>query len=203
MLHAQAHVYKRATTMKFKSLDAYLAAFRKGEADAILPIDDAADHFGVTSKTISSRLKRGTLKKVTIGKDNHASLQGVLQIQDEDLEKVGKIEKYLKKAIDQGSESIFYNEIMKLVGLKLDNPHHRSVIGDLLGKVSRRSHTKNKTLLSVMVHNKKTGKTIPNDSFFMLADELGYPISDKSKRGDKVKWSQKHTKKIIKLRDQT
>ena len=88
------------------------------------------------------------------------------------------IERYLKNLARGGERSVFYEPVMELVGLTHKIPADRTTIARMLGEVSRRSQEEDQVLLSVVVHKKTSGSTLPSEGFFPWAEELGYEWDD-------------------------
>ena len=66
---------------------------------------------------------------------------------------------------------VYYEDIMPLVGLSWQNPHHRKEIGRMLCTISKDEVTQRRPMLSVLVVQKSNH--LPSGSFFDLAQKLG------------------------------
>lgn len=72
----------------------------------------------------------------------------------------------------------FYEQVMKMLGMSRTVPADRTKIGAILGRVSEESFRKHKILLSVIVHRKTAGRTVPGPGFLTLARELEFTWED-------------------------
>ncbi len=71
---------------------------------------------------------------------------------------------------------IYYSEVGELLNFSMDNPHHRTELGRILGEISTEEHQKGLPLLSALVVHKEN--LLPGEGFFKLARELGKQKSD-------------------------
>ena len=69
------------------------------------------------------------------------------------------------------NNTIFYNEVGKVVELDMANPGERSKLAKILDEINREEHGLGRPLLSVVVVQKESGH--PGKGFFDLARELG------------------------------
>lgn len=64
-----------------------------------------------------------------------------------------------------------YSAIAPLAGLDMENPDHRDVMRELLGKISTYEHQQGRPMLTAIVVHKQDN--IPGHGFFELARHLG------------------------------
>jgi hypothetical protein len=131
---------------------------------------------------LNGRLERafaryGTISKVELDRTGWPEwpLPDALDRGPDEVELVGNL---LEKYAQKGVRAVFYEPIMQSIGLTHRNPHDRRKIGSILGEVSERSFKKSRVLLSVLVHQKGAGETLPGKGFFELAKQLNYTWSD-------------------------
>lgn len=176
--------------MQFDDIDAYIEHC-KSDPLPVLPIPTVAEYIGISASGVTGRLQRGALEQIKIGKAKFVSVRSLLKVNEEFQQKVEVIKTELAKLAGEGVESIYYGEIMPVVGLNWQIPADRTEFGWILGTVSRRSFDETKTMLSVLVHRKKPGQTIPGPGFFPLAEDLGFEWDDE------LEFVVKHTKKVL------
>ena len=163
---------------QFGDTAAYLNAFANGNAPALLPAQLVAEHINVTLPTVKRMLQDNRLSGVRISKNLFISVPSLQKRERQFEEEVLTIERYLKNLARGGERSVFYEPVMELVGLTHKIPADRTTIARMLGEVSRRSQEEDQVLLSVVVHKKTSGSTLPSEGFFPWAEELGYEWDD-------------------------
>ena len=68
-------------------------------------------------------------------------------------------------------QTITYGEVASMVNMNTSSPAHRSMIGWMLGEISKQEVKEGRPMLSVLVVLPETG--IPDVDSFALASELG------------------------------
>ncbi len=109
---------------------------------------------------------------------------------------VTPVENFLIDLARQGVTRVFYEPPMRLVGLDHRMSADRRVIGQILGKVSERSVARPETkglMLSVLVHKKGAGETLPSQGFFDLAHQFQLMGAETPER-----FVAKQTKRLLK-----
>lgn len=71
----------------------------------------------------------------------------------------------------QNTRVIYYAELGELLDFSMDNPHHRTELGRILGEISTEEDSNCRPLLSAVVVHKEDHR--PGEGFFKLAKELG------------------------------
>ncbi len=168
---------------EFDDLDAYLVASSGDEDLAFLPVPIVAEYLGISSPAVTARLKSGSLEEVRIGKQRFVSRRSLVALREADQDMIERTEAFLVDLARRGETRVFYDPVMSNVGLRWQVPAHRDKIGWVLGQVSERSYAKDKVLLSVLVHKKTPGDTLPSGGFFDMA---GQPDLDTEGKHDLV-----------------
>jgi predicted DNA-binding transcriptional regulator AlpA len=88
---------------------------------------------------------------------------------------VARIREILDRQARRGTR-VFYEDIMEKVGLWQDGPLARVQMDWILEQASRHSHAEHKVLIGVLVHERAPRKGLPSESFFSLAESLGYQV---------------------------
>lgn len=161
--------------MKFESASDYLQALEHDPSLAILPLQMVADHRGVTRAAIDRMVRIGQLEEIRIESTRYVRASSLRGIRDEFERKVAVVRSYLEKAARQGETCVFYEPVMKIVGLSPKVPADRTAIGAILGRISEITWAlpkKDRHLLSVIVHRKTPGITRPGPGFITLAEDL-------------------------------
>ena len=153
----------------------------KSDPIPALPIPLVAEHFGISSAAVMGRANRGTLELIEISGTKMILVRSLLAIEEESKRKKKVVYKELEGLARGGERRIFYDPIMTSVGLSWRVPAHRTEIGGILAAVSKKTFKKHDCMLSVLVHQKKAGRTMPGRGFFDLAKELGLEWSDDHK----------------------
>ena len=163
--------------MIFKDVSAYMNENKRRPIPA-LPIPLVAEHLGITSAAVMGRAHRGKLELLEIGKTKMVLVRSLLALKEEREWKVMTVREELKRVAGRGERRVFYEPIMKAVGLDWRVPAHRREIGGILGDLSVETYKMDDLLLSVLVHQKKAGRTMPGAGFFDLAEGLGLTWQD-------------------------
>jgi len=146
-----------------------------------LPIPLVAEYLGITPAAVMGRAGRGALELLEIGRTKMISVRCLIALNDEFERKVSVVRKELVRLARQGDRHVFYDPIMTTVGLSWRIPAHRTEIGAVLGALSEETFEEDGLLLSVLVHQKKPGRTMPGDGFFDLAKHLSFSWRDEHK----------------------
>lgn len=151
----------------------YLERLEVDPSLAILPLQTAADHQGVSRAAIDRKVRLGQLDEVRIDGTRYVRASSVIAIGHEFERKVAVVRAYLEKLARRGETHVFYEPVMNLVGLSPGIPADRTIIGGILGRVSEITWAlpkKDRHLLSVLVHRKTPGITRPGPGFLALAE---------------------------------
>ena len=149
----------------------------------MVPVSVAAAALGYEQTTIRAHIRQGKLREVAIDCDGLivkgvaiGSIQDVLKTREEAVASLAEeLHPYLWH---RGAQTIEYGELMSMVGMSSNNPHHRDMIGRALGHMSAESQLSHKFMISALVVLKATGR--PNDSFFHYAEIIGAKPGKKS-----------------------
>jgi len=177
----------------YRNPRSYVEALRTDPSrHAIVSLPLAAEALGVTKGTIDRMLHDGRLEEVSIeGLSDEKRLravqaEGVWRILDDRRADGGRVEELLLAGHGQ---PLFYDEVMRHIGLRSDRSVDRRRIGEILDAVSRRSHHEHGFLLSVLVHRKPMQPhhpSRPSDGFFRLAQSLGLGDESEAVYGDQM-----------------
>jgi hypothetical protein len=163
---------------EFASLGAYVNAQTAKGNLAGVPISLVAEHLNVSSAAVTAMLNDGRLDGVRIGRNTLVTLNSLQARQTMRAGQESTIYAFLRKRAHEGVRVVFYEPVMAQVGLTPRIPAHRTRIGGLLGAASEKSFKEDGVLLSVLVHQKKSGITRPGKGFFELAYHLGFKWDD-------------------------
>ena len=159
----------------------------------------ASLYLGVSRSHIDALLKKNRLMRVRVGNGTRTfklvdteSLRTYKAARDGTKECQALITKRLTELAKKGA-TVTYTEAMAWCDLNPKRPLDRQKIGRLLGAVSGESFRQRKVLLSVLVVA-KTGKKMPNQSFFTLAKKLGA----KSRETSNEEFFEQHKRKVFK-----
>jgi hypothetical protein len=153
----------------------------KSDPIPALPIPLIAEYLNITPAAVMGRAGRGTLELLEIGKTKMISVRSLLALNEEFERKVSVVRKELERLARRGDRRVFYEPIMTAVDLSWRVPAHRTEIGGVLGAVSEETSEEDGLMLSVLVHQKKAGRTMPGAGFFNLAKSLGFKWRDDHK----------------------
>jgi hypothetical protein len=161
---------------QFKDVVTYIDALAKDPTLAIVSKKMAGVALGITRPAIAARIKNGSLATIEIGGAKHPRASALISARAQELSEITIIREFLE-GIAARREVVTYEPVMGLLGMKTDNPHHRTKIGILLGELSRATYYENGILLSVLVHLKKpTGRSRPSSAFDKLIDEFDLDV---------------------------
>jgi len=177
---------------EYVTLDDYIKAFAKDRDLAIVPIPMVAEHLARTPPAVTAMISTGKLEEIKIGKNRFVALKSLVDLEEAFEKNVDIVMRYLVRQLKKGETAIFYEPVMAQVGMKTSVPADRTKIGEILGRVSERSHEEMGVLLSVIVHRKSAGTTNPGPGFYGLAESLGYTWDDDAA------FITKETKKVVK-----
>ena len=185
--------------LEYKDLDEYLDAVAAHPTEdlSLVPVPLLAENDDVTTSAIYGRINRGTLEEIRVGKQRFVSRRSLMRLRVKRLERIEQTEKFLMELAAKGEVRTFYEPVMENVGLTWRLPADRDTIGWDLGAVSRGSYARDKVLLSVLVHRKGTGATMPSAGFFYLAEDLGFDISEESEPEEKRAFVEEQTRLVL------
>jgi hypothetical protein len=168
--------------MNFDDATAYFRAYEKDPAAcAIFTMQMLADLKGVSRAAIVRMIDTGQLKQIKIGKTRYVRASSYIELLSEYDRRVKRVREYLEQ-IAAKRQTVTYEPVMSLIGLRWQTPADRTTIGGILGTISEQTsaETKDALLLSVLVHRKTSGITRPGQGFFALASYLGYEWEDEN-----------------------
>lgn len=167
-----------AMRTRFSTKKMYLEAVTKNpERLAFVPTSLAAELIGVKRSTANDLVKSKKLTKITVHEDGLKwsgiqvkSLLEYISSSEENTESATvKVRRILEKCGKDG-HPIEYGVLLEQIGMTHRNPQHRNLIGKILGEISEETWEKYDFMLSALAVNKST--QVPNESFFMLAEQL-------------------------------
>ena len=165
--------------------------------DVFIPIPFAASALGIEQTTVRAYVRSGQLKPFLLTSEWDEKWAGISarsllkELQARDKQVTDLIEPIATELKKLGGERIEYGKLMPKFGLSANNPHHRNLIGIVLGKVSERSYVEHKkVLLSVQVVRKNNH--LPSEPFFQLA--VGLRVMREG--ADQEDFVKQHLKKI-------
>ena len=150
----------------------------KADPIPVLPIPMVAEYLNITPAAVVGRAGRGALELFEIGKTKMVTVRSLLTLEEDKERKVATVRRELELLARKGQRRVFYEPIMSAIDLSWRVPAHRTEIGRILGVVSERTNEEDGLMLSVLVHQKKAGRTLPGPGFFGLADDLGFTWED-------------------------
>jgi hypothetical protein len=168
-------------------------------ADVFIPIPFAASALGIEQTTIRAYVRSGQLKPFLLTSEWDEKWTGVSgrsllkELQARDQQVADLVDPIIYDLKELGGERIEYGKLMPKFGLSANNPHHRNLIGQVLGEVSKRSYDEHKVMLSVQVVRKHD--QLPSEPFFDLAVGLGAMREDT----DHEEFVKRHLRKIREL----
>ena len=159
----------------FNDARAYILAASEDAGFATVPFQLVADALGVSRSAVDGQVRSGKLSTITIGKTRYITLRSIKRQIDDWEAEVAKVKAFLQTAARNGIAKLTYEPVMGAVGRKTSTPNDRTVIGRILGQISRETCREHGFLLSAMVVQKQTGE--PSDGFYDLAGDID-PSSD-------------------------
>lgn len=164
---------------KFSSKKSYLDALKDNpEFLAFVPISMAAELAGVKRSTANDLVQSKKLTKITVQEDgikwSGIQIKSLIEYLGASADNVEDTRKKVARILERcgkDEETIEYGILLSQIGMTHKNPQHRKMIGSILGEISTRSWNDYEFMLSALAVNKTTG--MPNDSFFILAEQLG------------------------------
>lgn len=166
----------------------YLGGLKKALplADVFIPVPFAATALGVEQTTVRAYIRSGQLEALNVMSEYDEKWPGVSARSL--LKEMATREKVIDDLVAPATQLLMelagqlveYGVFMTKLGLSAANPHHRSLIARVLGRVSEQSKDEYGILLSAQVVRKNNH--LPSDPFFDLAVHLKAmrPESDKS-----------------------
>ena len=169
---------------------------------AIVPKAVALNWLGITSPTFEKWLKAGTIQELKIVGAERAGrcilAKSILSVLAEKEKRKEKTRSTLEECA-KNRNTVTYSKLMNRVGMTPGSPYDRSVMGKMLGEISRETAREHGFMLSALAVLKSNG--LPSDGFFLLAEELAEEFRGKkgkkrhlasyNGRGQKT-WSEKH-----------
>lgn len=155
----------------FDTLMEYIEALQNDEKLAVVPLQEVADHRGVTRAAVVRMLSVGQLDEVKIGRNRYVRAWSLIDREEVFRQEDEAIRAYLEECARAG-ETVFYEPVMAIIGLSWRVPADRKRIGMALGRVSEATWSEHGVLLSVLVHRKTSGITRPGPGFFDLLKGL-------------------------------
>lgn len=155
---------------EFGSASEYVIAASTLHDLACVPFQVAADALGIGRSAVDARVRGGKLETIKIGRVRYITLASVKRQIDDWQNEVTKVKILLETEAHKGTRTLNYNPVMGIVGRKTTTPNDRTVIGRILGEISRKSFADNGFLLTAMVVQSGSGQ--PSGAFYDLAEEL-------------------------------
>ncbi|NKE71264.1 hypothetical protein [Candidatus Manganitrophus noduliformans] len=173
---------------RFSSPSGYLDSVAQSNAYSFVPVSLAAEFLNVTPSMINDLLKNGSLDAVVVN-GSRKNWKGVLveslmtytKNKRTSVTSMIKQIRHILETAAKKKRKMFYSDLMEQVGLSYQNPYHRRLIGECLGKLSAQTFKEKNYMLSALAVLKSTGR--PNEIFFELANELG-ALDDTQKEKD-------------------
>jgi hypothetical protein len=178
-------------TKAYSTVGDYLGALRVDPTLAVISMQMAADHRGVSRAAIDRMARIGQLEEVRIAKTRCVRAASLLNLEAQRERQNCEVRELLE-GVARKHEIVFYEPVMKKLGLKTTVPAHRTLIGQILGDLSNQTYGDHSILLSVLVHRKTAGRTRPGPGFFELAKALGF----KWRSGAEMKLVDEQTEKV-------
>lgn len=160
----------------FPDARAYIVAASEDAGFATVPFQLVADALGVSRSAVDGQVRSGKLSTITIGKTRYITLRSIKRQIDDWEAEVAAVKAFLEAAARKGTMKLTYDPVMGAVGRKTSTPNDRTVIGRILGQISRETYRQNDFLLSAMVVQKQTGE--PSDGFYDLAADIDPSTDD-------------------------
>lgn len=154
----------------FNDARAYILAASADAGFATVPFQLVADALGVTRSAVDGQVRAGKLSTITIGKTRYITLKSIKRQIDDWEGEVATVKSFLEAAARKGTLKLTYESVMGAVGRKTSTPNDRTVIGRILGQISRETLRGDRFLLSAMVVQKQTGE--PSEAFYGLAEDI-------------------------------
>lgn len=161
--------------IEFDDTVAYLTALEADPDLAVLSMQMTADALGVGRGAIVNRMSAGSLEAIKIGRVRYVLAGSVINILSERRTEVAAVKYFLEEIAELGC-STTYAPVMGKIDRSTTVPNDRTIIGRILGEISRESYEEKGFLLSALVNNSALRK--PSESFFLLAEEIDPSYSD-------------------------
>jgi hypothetical protein len=163
--------------MEYSDAKEYIEAFRRNPKLAVVSLQIAADFRGVSRAAIERMVAAKHLQEIKIKNTRCILAHGLIDLAEAFEHQVRVAREYLEEAAATRA-IIFYEQVMKVLGMSRTVPADRTKIGAVLGRVSEVSFEKDGILLSAIVHRKTTGRTVPGPGFLNLAEQLDFDWND-------------------------
>ncbi len=154
-------------TLTYETAEDWFDAIAKGESADISPLPLAAEALGESQDALRKKLKKGTIPQIVIGDTIHLPVSYVT----EELRRHRRALETLKVALEKvarDQKTIFYGELMEMIGMSWQSPPDRSRIGVLLGEILDWSYDTHGIFLTSIVHRKSAAPTHPGPGYFPL-----------------------------------
>jgi hypothetical protein len=163
--------------MEYPNVGEYIDALSRNPQLAVVSMQMAADFREVSRAAIDRMVGVGQLRVVKIKNTRCVLAYDLIKLAAAFDHQVRIVQDYLEEAA-ASRNIVFYEQVMKILGMSRKVPADRTKIGTILGRVSEMSFRKHKILLSVVVHRKTAGRTVPGPGFLALARELEFTWQD-------------------------
>jgi hypothetical protein len=161
----------------FEDTEEWLCALTKGLPVAIMPNPLAAGALGESANAISKKVKNGHVPVITIGERRYISADFVAERVEAERVLKASIMRKLERVARNGA-TIFYGELMKMVGMRWQSPPDRAKIGVFLGEISRKTFEEDGIFLSALVHRKGPEPTSPGPGYRDLIESMSNDYDD-------------------------
>jgi len=161
---------------EFPTISQYLDELKENKNLAVVSMSMAAEMRNTTRAGIERMIQMEKISWAKIGKTRCVLAKSLIEAKDKYDEEIATVRKVLEEHATRG-EKVFYEQVMTPIGLRTNVPAHRTKIGQILGDISHQTfnepNEKNTPiLLSVLVHKKTAGRTLPSEGFFNLVESL-------------------------------
>lgn len=148
----------------------------KALSNILVPISIAASALGIEQTTVRAHIRQGKLNEIIVDCGGllvkGVSLGSIQETLAERETKVQNLADELEPLIwHRQGQTIEYGELMGMVGMSSNNPHHRDLIGRALGRLSEQSFSSYGFMISALVVLKSSQR--PNEIFYELAHQIG------------------------------
>jgi hypothetical protein len=162
----------------FESVQDYLTELHTNRDLAVVSKAMAAKSRGVSAPAIERMLADNRLTSIRISGTSCVLAKQLIELMEKEEKRRTTVRQLLEKFACE-KEFVFYDQVMAPIGLSTRKPPDRKAIGAILGGISEKTYKEKGVLLSVLVHKKTAGKTLPSEGFFMLADSLEIAYDDR------------------------
>ncbi|WCP72198.1 hypothetical protein [Sphingomonas hankookensis] len=160
----------------FSDARSYILAAFADSGLAIVPFQLVADALDVSRAAVEGQVRANKLEAIKIGRTRYVTLRSIRRQLEDWENEVATVRAFLERAAKDGTLTLAYDPVMGVIGRKTSTPNDRTVIGKILGQISRESYKQHGFLLSSMVVQKQTGE--PSDAFYGLAGDIDPSADD-------------------------